>query len=55
MFEFINSVRREFEEELYYVAISGEVIIKELVGAARKAKIETFRKHGACEKVPIEQ
>ena len=31
VFEFINSAWRECEEELYYDAISGEAMIKELV------------------------
>ena len=44
VFEFINSVLKEYEEELYYDAISGELMIKELV--------ETFKKHGVYEKVP---
>ena len=34
VFEFINSAWREYEEELYYDAISGEVMIKELVEAS---------------------
>ena len=37
--EFINSAWREYEEELYYDAISGEVMIKELVEAARKVEM----------------
>ncbi len=43
------------EEELYYDAISGEVMIKELVDAARQVEMETFKKHGVYEKVPIEE
>ena len=31
------------------------VIFKELVDAARKAEMEMFKKHGVCEKVPIEE
>ena len=53
--EFINSAWKEYEEELYYDAISGEHMIKELVEAARKVEMETFRKHGVYEKVPIEE
>ncbi len=33
--EFINSTWKEYEEELYYEAISGELMIKELQGAGR--------------------
>ncbi len=38
-----------------YDAISGEVMIKELVGAARKVETKTFEKHRAYEKAPIEE
>ncbi len=31
VFEFSNSTWREYEEELYYDAISGDVMINELV------------------------
>ncbi len=55
VFEFSNSTRREYEEELYCDTISGEVMIKELVDAARKVEMETFKKHGVYEKVPIEE
>ena len=55
VFDFINSAWREYEEELYYDAISGEVMIKELVEAARKVEMETFKKHGVCQRVPIEE
>ncbi len=52
---YINSAWREYyEEELCYDAISGEVMIKELVEAARKVERETLKQHGVCEKVPIE-
>ncbi len=37
---------------MYYDAIAGEGMIKEPVEAARKAEMETFKKHGLCEKVP---
>ncbi len=53
--EIINSTWKEYEAELYYDAISGELMIKELVEAARKAEMETFQKHGVNEKVPIEE
>ena len=53
-FEFISSTWKEYDEELYYDAISGEVMIKELVEAARKEKMETFKTQGVYEKVPIE-
>ncbi len=36
VFVFINSAWGEYEEELYYDAISGEAMVKELVEAARK-------------------
>ena len=55
VFEFINSTWREYEEELYYDASSGELMIKELVEAARKVEMETYKKHGVYEKVPIEE
>ncbi len=55
VFESINSARREYEEEMYYDALRGEVMIKELVEAVRKVEMETFKKHGVCEKVPIEE
>ena len=55
MLEFINSTWKEYEEDVYYDAISGEPMIKELVEAARKIEMETFRKHGVYEKVPIEE
>ncbi len=55
VFEFINSAWGECEEELYYDANSGEVMIKELVEAARKVAMETLKKHRVCEKVPIEE
>ncbi len=55
VFEFINSTWKEYEEELYHDAISGELMIKELVEAARKVEMETFKKHGVYEKVPIEE
>ena len=53
--EFITSTWREYEGELYYDAISGEVMIKELVDAARKVEMETFKKHDVYEKAPIEE
>ncbi len=42
-FEFVNSARREHEEELRYDAISGEFMIKVLVEAARKIEMEAFK------------
>ena len=50
--EFINSTWKECEEEQYYDAISGELMVKELVEEGREVEIETFRKHGVYEKVP---
>ncbi len=55
MFEFINSSWKEHEEELRYDAISGEVMVKELAEMVRKVEMETFKKRGVCEKVPIEE
>ena len=55
VFEFVNSTWREYEEELYYDAISGELMIKELVEAARQVEMETYKKHEVYEKVPIEE
>ncbi len=30
-------------------------MVQELVEAARKVEMETLKKHGVCEKVPIEE
>ena len=38
------------EGEHYYDAISGELMDKDLVEAARKVEMETFKKYGVCEK-----
>ncbi len=40
---------------MYYDAIPGEVMIEELVDAARNVEVETSKRHGAYEKVPIEE
>jgi hypothetical protein len=53
--EFINSEWKEYEEELYHDAISGELMIKELVGAASKVEMETYKKNGVYEIVPLEE
>ncbi len=45
-FEFINSARRVCEEELYLEAISGEVMIKELVEVVRQVEMATPKKNG---------
>ena len=50
-----STVRGEHREALSYDAISGEAINKELVDAARKVEMETLKKHGVYEKVPIEE
>ena len=55
VFEFINSTWKEYEEKLYYDAISGELMIKELVEAPRKVEMETFRKQEVYEEVPLEE
>ncbi len=39
------------EEELYYDTVSGKVMIKELVDAARRVEMETFKMHVVHEKV----
>ena len=36
-------------------SISGEVMLKELVEAARKVEMETLKMPGMCEKVPVEE
>ncbi len=54
-YEYINSTWKEYEEELYYDAISGELMIKELVEEGREVEMETFRQHGVYVKVPIEE
>ncbi len=41
VFEFINNIWRDYEEELHYDAIFGELMIKELVEAARRVEMET--------------
>ena len=54
-YEFINSTWKEYEEEMYCDAISGELMIKELAEEGREVELETFRKHGVYERVPIEK
>ena len=44
VFESINSAWEEYVKELYYDAISVELMIKELVEAARKVEMEMFKK-----------
>ncbi len=46
LLEFIHSALREYEEEMYYDVISGEMMTKELVEAARKVEMETLKEHG---------
>ncbi len=46
---------REYEDELYYDAVSGEPMVKDLVNAARKVEMETFKKHGVYEKRPMKE
>jgi hypothetical protein len=55
VFEFTNSAWREYDEELHYDAISGEVMVKELAEAARKVTMEMLMEHGVYEKVPTEE
>ncbi len=55
VFEVISSAWKECEEQLCYDAISGDRTVKELVEAARKVVVETFRRQGVCEKVPVEE
>ncbi len=40
---------------MYFGAMSGEVMIEELVDAARKVEMKTLKKHGVHEKVPLEE
>ena len=54
-YEFINSTWKEYAEELYYDAISGELMIEELVEEGREVEMKTFKKHGVHERVPIEE
>ncbi len=54
VFEFINIMCEEIED-MYYDAISGEVLEGERTREARKVHMETFREHGVCEKVPIQE
>ncbi len=53
-FELINSTHEE-AEEMSYDAISGEALGGELIREAREAEVETFKKHGVCEKAPTEE
>ncbi len=55
VFELIDSTWKEYEEELYYDAISGELMDKDLVKEARKVEMETSKKRGVCEKAPAEE
>jgi hypothetical protein len=50
----INSTRDGLEEQ-YCDAIPGELLDGELSKEARKVPMETFRKHGAHEKVPTQE
>jgi hypothetical protein len=52
VFEFINSTRQEMEEA-GSDAISGEAFEGGFIKEARKVEMETFSKHGACEKAPV--
>ncbi len=40
---------------MYCDAIWGEIVVTELVEAAREVEMETFRKREACERVPVEE
>ncbi len=51
VFEF-TSTWTDCQEEFYYNATSGEVMVKDLVEAARKVEMETLKKHGVYEKAP---
>ena len=46
---------KEYEDELYYDAISGELMIKELVDEARQVEMDTVKKYGVYEKRPIKE
>ena len=52
--KFINQLCEETFGE-FYDAISGEVLDEELIKKAREAEMQTFRKHGVYEKVPLEE
>ncbi len=52
--KFINQLSEETFGE-FYDAISGEVLDGELIQKAREAEMETFKKHGVCEKPPLEE
>ena len=41
-----KEVWKECEDELYYDAISGELMIKELIEEARQVEMDTFKKYG---------
>ncbi len=43
VFEIIDSIWKEYEEELCYDAISGELMVKEGVEAAREIEMETLK------------
>ncbi len=45
----------EVDEEKHYPAIYGEALDQELFIKARRAEMETFRKHGVREKRPINE
>ncbi len=50
-----KEVWKESDDELYYDAISGEVMIKELIVEARQVEMDTFKKYGVYEKRPIQE
>ncbi len=55
VFEFMHSTWEEYDMEMHCDAISGELMDKVLVEAARKIEMETCKKRRAYEKVPTEE
>ncbi len=54
MEKFINQLSEETLGESYD-PISGEVLDVDLIKKAREAEMETLKRHGVCEKVPLEE
>ncbi len=52
MEKFINQLHKETFDEFYDV-IPGEALYGELIKKARELEMETLKKHGVNEKVPL--
>ncbi len=52
--KFIDQLREETFDE-FYDAISREVLDSELIKKTREAELESFKKYGVCQKVPLEE